>query len=159
MGNQQSTENHQLTPEQYQQYQYFLQQQQQNQRPPQSIPNAQVVNRPLNMPNVQQYNQQNVQRPLLRPTQSNPTNNAFHNQQQQRTQIRPTNQNVSHQMIPNLQQKSQMPSIENNYQNAYQQRLNENIKFNKATNPQINYQQQEPDYIYNNEQYIEPPNI
>jgi hypothetical protein len=160
MGNQQSTENHQLTPEQYQQYQYFLQQQQQpNQRPQQSISNAPVVNRPLNMPNVQQYNQQNVQRQLLRPTQSNPTNNAFHNQQQQRTQIRPTNQNVSHQMIPNLQQKSQMPSIENNYQNAYQQRLNENIKFNKATNPKINYQQQEPDYMYNNEQYIEPSNI
>jgi hypothetical protein len=161
MGNQQSTENHQLTPEQYQQYQYFLQQQQQqqNQRPNQLRHNPQLVNRPLNVPNVQQSNQQNLQRPLSRPTQSNPTNNAFHNQQQQRTQIRPTNQNVSHQMIPNLQQKSQMPSIENNYQNAYQQRLNENIKFNKAKNIEINYQQQEPEYMYDNEQYIEPPNI
>lgn len=154
MGNQQSTENHQLTPEQYQQYQYFLQQQQQqNQRPQQSIINPQLVNRPLNMPNVQQPLQQNMPRPMNRPAQTNPTNNLFHNQQQQRTQIRPTNQNVSHQMIPNLQQKSQMPSIENNYQNAYQQRQNENIKFTKAPNNKINYQQQEPDYMYNNQQY------
>lgn len=164
MGNQQSTENHQLTPEQYQQYQYFLQQQQQqNQRPQQQVhmnaSNPQFVNRPINRP-VNTNQNINTQRPVPRPVQTAPTQNAFHNQQQQRTQIRPTNQNVSHQMIPNLQQKSQMPSIENNYQNAYQQRLNENIKFNKAPIKPMNYQQQqqhqEPEFIYN--QYVEPTN-
>lgn len=156
MGNQQSTENHQLTPEQYQQYQYFLLQQQQNQRPPQQQQVPVMSSKPqyVNKPNNASQNI-NMQRPVFRPTQSAPTQNAFHNQQQQRTQIRPTNQNVSHQMIPNLQQKSQMPSIENNYQNAYQQRQNENIKFNKVPINQMNYQHQEPEYLYN--EYIEPP--
>jgi len=155
MGNQQSTENHQLTPEQYQQYQYFLQQQNQNQRPqqqqqPMMQPNPQFVNRPVNRP-VQPTQNINPQRVVQRPIQTAPTQNAFHNQQQQRTQIRTTNQNGSHQMIPNLQQKSQMPSIENNYQNAYQQRLNENIKFTKVPNQQP---PQEPEYMY-----MEPPNM
>ncbi len=160
MGNQQSTENHQLTPEQYQQYQYFLQQQNQNQRPqqqqqqqPMIQPNPQFVNRPVNRP-VQPTQNINPQRVVPRPAQTAPTQNAFHNQQQQRTQIRTTNQNGSHQMIPNLQQKSQMPSIENNYQNAYQQRLNENIKFTKVPNQQP---PQEPEYMYN--EYMEPPNM
>lgn len=119
MGNQQSG-NYQLTPEQYQQYQYFLQQQQQQQR------YQGQQNRP-----VQQMPRQPV--PQQQPQKAAPVQqrrvvqNNFSQQQQQRTQIRVGNQNIDAKMIPNLQQKSQMPSVENSFQNAYNQRMADNF--------------------------------
>jgi curved DNA-binding protein CbpA len=133
MGNHQSN-SHQLTPEQYQQYQYFLQQQQQQQQP--------MANRPLqqqqpmaNRPPQQQPPMANRQQmPNRQPTNVNQTQqnnrgvqNTFNNIQQQRTQVRVQNQNIDVKMIPNLQQKSKMPSVENSLQTAYDQRMSDNF--------------------------------
>lgn len=134
MGNQQSG-NYQLTPEQYQQYQYFLQQQQvqaPQPRPVQQIPRQQV-------PQQQQRAAPVQQRRVVQ--------NNFSQQQQQRTQIRVGNQNIDAKIIPNLQQKSQMPSVENSFQNAYNQRMADNFNnMGYAQQPAANGFKQIPNY-------------
>jgi len=133
MGNQSSSSaNYQLTPEQYQQYQYFLQQQQQMQQQQQHQykRGAAVQPRP-------QQQQMTASRTTPAPSPSFYATNMqsnFIQQQQQRSQVRPTNQRMDAKIIPNLQQKSRMPSIENSYQSAYNQRLNDN--FNNMGNAQ-----------------------
>jgi curved DNA-binding protein CbpA len=133
MGNQPSSAaNYQLTPEQYQQYQYFLHQQQmQRQRPQYKMGHAQPPAAPQPRPPQQQQPQM-----ASRTTVSASTNlqSNFIQQQQQRSQVRPTNQRMDAKIIPNLQQKSGMPSVENSYQSAYNQRLNDN--FNNMGNAQ-----------------------
>ena len=136
MGNHQSN-SHQLTPEQYQQYQYFLQQQQRqqqqtnrSQQPMTNMPQQQMSNRqPQQMPNRPPQQAQNRQ-----PTNGNQTQqtnrgvqNTFNHLQQQRTQVRVQNQNIDVKLIPNLQQKSKMPSVENSLQTAYDQRMSDNF--------------------------------
>jgi len=149
MGNQQSN-NYQLTPEQYNQYQHFLQQQQQQQyyyRQQQPLQQTQqpVYNNTVrpNVPVQPQRQQTNVPKKTIQ--------NNFNIQQQQRTQMRVQNQNIDSKMIPNLQQKSQMPSVENSFQSAYSQRMTDNFT-NVSTQPKQvatnhshhtnNYQQQ-----------------
>ena len=163
MGNQQSG-NYQLTPEQYSQYQYFLQQQpqqQQQQYPQQQYQQQQPYQQQQYQ--QQQYQQQQYQQqqphpptkqvnrqqqsvPMRQPQQQNNGNQPavptpkkivqtnFSQQQQDRTQVRISNQNIDIKMIPNLQQKSQMPSVENSFQTAYNQRMADN--FNNMNYPQ-----------------------
>lgn len=133
MGNQPSSAaNYQLTPEQYQQYQYFLHQQQMQRQQPQykkgqAHPPATVQSQPP---------QKMANRANMAPPPNYATNlqSNFIQQQQQRSQVRPTNQCMDAKIIPNLQQKSRMPSVENSYQSAYNQRLNDN--FNNMGNAQ-----------------------
>jgi curved DNA-binding protein CbpA len=136
MGNHQSN-SHQLTPEQYQQYQYFLQQQQRqqhqtnrSQQPMTNMPPQQMSNRQPQ----QMHNRPPQQAPNIQPTnvsQTQQTNrgvqNTFNHLQQQRTQVRVQNQNIDVKLIPNLQQKSKMPSVENSLQTAYDQRMFDNF--------------------------------
>jgi hypothetical protein len=89
-------------------------------------------------------NQQNVQQPKKM------EQNNFSQQQQDRTQVRIPNQNIDIKMIPNLQQKSQMPSVENSFQTAYNQRMSDN--FNN-----MNYPQQSTANDYNRAQHKEQP--
>ena len=149
MGNQQSA-NYQLTPDQYQQYQYFLQQQQQQQ--PQQMP--QQHTRQMN-PIRQQPPVRTAAANAPRVVQTN-----FNQQQQQRTQVRPTNQRMDAKIIPDLQQKSKMPSIENSYQTAYNQRLNDN--FNSMGNAPASSMngmrnQNQPQFPPNNSRAPQPP--
>ncbi len=136
MGNQPSSAaNYQLTPEQYQQYQYFLHQQQMQQQQQQYKMGQAQQQRPTQPRPPQQQPQM-----ASRATPATTTNYAsnlqsnFIQQQQQRSQVRPTNQRMDAKIIPNLQQKSRMPSVENSYQSAYNQRLNDN--FNHMGNAQ-----------------------
>ena len=149
MGNQQSN-NYQLTPEQYNQYQHFLQNQQQQQQQPQYYYGQQ---------NQQQQYQNNIPRPTMpiqqqrqqTPIPKKTIQNNFNIQQQQRTQMRVQNQNIDSKMIPNLQQKSQMPCVENSFQSAYSQRMTDNFT-NVSNNPKQetnNYQQQRPSKLPN----------
>jgi len=147
MGNQQSN-NYQLTPEQYNQYQHFLQQQQQQQQQyyyrqqQQALQNNNMV-RP-NMPVPPQQRQHTT-------VPKKTIQNNFNLQQQQRTQMRVQNQNIDSKMIPNLQQKSQMPCVENSFQSAYSQRMSDNFTnvSNHHQQPVNNYQQQRPPKIPN----------
>jgi curved DNA-binding protein CbpA len=164
MGNQQSG-NYQLTPEQYSQYQYFLQQQPQqypqqqpqqyqqtqqyqHQQQPQQYPqqHQQPHQSPPQYPQTRQVNINQQSVPMRQPQQQNNGNHQkvpipkkivqtnFSQQQQDRTQVRIPNQNIDIKMIPNLQQKSQMPSVENSFQTAYNQRMSDN--FNNMNYPQ-----------------------
>jgi curved DNA-binding protein CbpA len=130
MGNQPSSAaNYQLTPEQYQQYQYFLHQQQQLQQ--QQYKKGQTQP-PSTQPRPPLQQQQTPNRANVAASTNLQSN--FIQQQQQRSQVRPTNQCMDAKIIPNLQQKSRMPSVENSYQSAYNQRLNDN--FNNMGNAQ-----------------------
>jgi len=141
MGNNQSS-NYQLTPEQYNQYQHFLQQQQIQQPQPQQYYQQQSNSIPTqSVPRQQQQQQQQQPRQQI-PVQKKTIQNNYTIQQQQRTQMRVQNQNIDSKLIPNLQQKSQMPSVENSFQSAYSQRMSDNFN-NINTYPQQPQQQQQ----------------
>ena len=93
----------QLTHEQWQQYQLFMQNQTHHQQPVRHQP--QPIRQHVQA--VQQPVQQSVPHHL------------------QRTQVKLTNNNVDKKIIPNMQQKSRLPNVENTFQDAYQQRLND----------------------------------
>lgn len=119
MGNQQSAQagNYQLTPEQYQQYQLFLQnqawqQQQQARQQPKQV--------------VTKLQQQQVRPQQTRQTQPSQTvGNQFQQIQQQRTQVRVANQNADQKIIPTLQKKVNTGV---NLQSAYNQRMTDNFQ-------------------------------
>jgi len=136
MGNNQSS-NYQLTPEQYNQYQHFLQQQQMQQSQSQQYYQQQSNN--ISTQPIPRQQLQQPRQPI--PAQKKTIQNNYTLQQQQRTQMRVQNQNIDSKLIPNLQQKSQMPSVENSFQSAYSQRMNDNFN-NINTYPQQQQQQQ-----------------
>ena len=126
----------QLTHEQWQQYQLFIQNQRYQQAQP-AQPQQQM--RPV-LQAPQQYQPQQAQkqiRPVLQAHQVHQASQQQYQPQQpqqqrqsvpahlQRTQVKLTNNNVDQKIIPNMQQKSHLPSVENTFQDAYQQRLND----------------------------------
>ena len=79
------------------------------------VNNNQLTNNQVNN-NRGNYNQNN-----------NNVNVAYNNQQIGRTQIKPELNNLDKKLIPDLQQKKYMPSVENHFQDAYQQRMIDNL--------------------------------
>lgn len=125
----------QLTHEQWQQYQLFIQ----NQRAQQTQVHQPQQMRPVRQAQPQQQQQYQSQ-PQQQPqhqmrsvfqAQQAPQQQYQPQQRQsvpphlQRTQVKLTNNNVDQKIIPNMQQKSHLPSVENTFQDAYQQRLND----------------------------------
>ena len=150
MGNSQSNP-HEYTPEQYKQYLEYQEQQKRvhelqsnNTIPNNTIPNNTNYSSIGNNKQTQniQYSQPNKTNMTNRTTSSqtqmhqsqsipvvitkNNVNLEFNNQQKTRTQIKPEI-TLENKMIPDLQQKKFMPSVENNYQDAYQQRMFDNL--------------------------------
>jgi len=80
------------------------------------VNNNQLTNNQVNN-NRGNYNQNN----------NNNVNVAYNNQQIGRTQIKPELNNLDKKLIPDLQQKKYMPSVENHFQDAYQQRMIDNL--------------------------------
>ena len=123
MGNQQSNPQ-EYTPDQYKQYLEYQEQQKH------LVNIKSVVN---NSPKIstQAVNLTKVQsQPKPIPIINNNTDNvnvAYNNQKIGRTQIKPEIKNPDKKIIPNLQQKKYMPSVENNYQDTYQQRMMDNL--------------------------------
>ena len=129
----------QLTQEQWQQYQLFIQNQRSQQAQPQQMRSvfqtqqAQQQVRPVHQVQhpQQQYQAQQAQQAQR---QSVPPH-------LQRTQVKLTNNNVDQKIIPNMQQKSHLPSVENTFQDAYQQRLNDQFTMGGTRQMQQPYQQ------------------
>ena len=142
MGNGQSNP-HEYTPEQYKQYLEY-QEQQKRMDQPQPImqsTNVQFTNNNAPIQSRQALIKPNIEKPVIynKPVQhnnpvqpnymSNTKNNInveYSNQQQSRTQII-REINLDNKIIPDLQQKKYMPSVENHYQDAYQQRMIDNM--------------------------------
>jgi curved DNA-binding protein CbpA len=142
MGNSQSNP-HEYTPEQYKQYLEYQEQQKrvvqvQNNIPQvnPSLANVQFANNspkiipptaPIksNVERVASYNNNPIQSNYL-PNMKNNINIEYNNQQNRRTQIK-TEMNLDKKIIPDLQQKKYMPSVENHFQDAYQQRMIDNL--------------------------------
>ena len=80
------------------------------------VNNSQLTNNRANSNNAN-YNENN----------NNNVNVAYNNQQIRRTQIKPELNNLDKKLIPDLQQKKYMPSVENHFQDAYQQRMIDNL--------------------------------
>jgi curved DNA-binding protein CbpA len=142
MGNSQSNP-HEYTPEQYKQY---LEYQEQQKRVVQLQPNITHVNPSLQ--NAQYTNNSPIlSSPIIASTKfnnertatyNNPiksnyiqnnndkVNMEYNNQQKSRSQIK-TEINLDKKIIPDLQQKKYMPSVENHFQDAYQQRMIDNL--------------------------------
>jgi curved DNA-binding protein CbpA len=142
MGNGQSNP-HEYTPEQYKQYlEYQEQQKCIAQQPPfMQSTNVQFANNNVPIQSQQVSVKPNIEKPVAynKPTQynnqvqtnympntKNNINVEYNNQQQSRTQIK-REINLDNKMIPDLQQKKYMPSVENHYQDAYQQRMIDNM--------------------------------
>ena len=142
MGNGQSNP-HEYTPEQYKQYlEYQEQQKCIAQQPPfMQSTNVQFANSNVPIQSQQVSVKPNIEKPVAynKPTQynnqvqtnympntKNNINVEYNNQQQSRTQIK-REINLDNKMIPDLQQKKYMPSVENHYQDAYQQRMIDNM--------------------------------
>jgi curved DNA-binding protein CbpA len=155
MGNNQSNPQ-EYTPEQYKQFLDYQEQQRraavfQTNTPlhmnQQSVASQQSYSNPItnekgkhqnnvnyvNTPNYTQVN--NNQLTNNRPNNNNGNYNeinnnvnvAYNNQQIRRTQIKPELNNLDKKLIPDLQQKKYMPSVENHFQDAYQQRMIDNL--------------------------------
>ena len=88
----------------------------------------------------------------------------------QRTQVKLTNNNVDKKIIPNMQQKSHLPNVENTFQDAYQQRLNDQFtmggtrqmqqpvhqqQYQQPQQPVHPQQQQRPQSKPTNKQFME----
>ena len=150
MGNSQSNP-HEYTPEQYKQYlEYQEQQKHVTQFTPNPLPaNIQKTTQPLThdqntihvinnntaLQSSQTFLKQNVERPQTynNPNQAkytvNSNNNVnieYNNQQKTRSHIK-AEINLDNKIIPDLQQKKYMPSVENHFQDAYQQRMIDNL--------------------------------
>lgn len=143
MGNSQSNPN-EYTPEQYKQYLEYQEQQKRVVQVQNNIPeinpslgNVQfTTNSPKIIPPPTAPIKSNLKRPASyhnNPIQSNyfphmknNINIEYNNQQNRRTQIK-TEINLDKKIIPDLQQKKYMPSVENHFQDAYQQRMIDNL--------------------------------
>jgi len=135
MGNQQSNPQ-EYTPEQYKQYLEYQEQQKRlsntssvvantSQR---SINTTPIINKPQSIPEPQQTPKP---KPII--NKGNNINTAYNNQQNGRTQIKPEIKNPDNKIIPDLQQKKNMPSVENHYQDRYQQRMMDNLSIGSKT--------------------------
>jgi hypothetical protein len=134
----------QLTHEQWQQYQLFIQNQryQQAQQPQQT----QQAQKPMRtVPHVQQQQYQQYQQPQQYQQYQQPQRQSVP-AHLQRTQVKLTNNNVDQKIIPNMQQKSHLPSVENTFQDAYQQRLNDQFTMGGTRQMQQPIHQQPQQY-------------
>ena len=125
MGNQQSNPQ-EYTPEQYKQYLEYQEQQKRLANIHQPI----VNNSPkVNIPHVNLSTVQSQPKPIpiINNNNTNNVNAAYNNQKIGRTQIKPEIKNPDKKIIPDLQQKKYMPSVENHYQDTYQQRMIDNL--------------------------------
>lgn len=182
MGNGQSNP-HEYTPEQYKQY---LEYQQQQKCIGQPQPIMQSTNLQFNNNNTPIQTRQasikpNIEKPVSynkpvqpnNPIQPNYMSNAknninveYNNQQQSRTQIK-REVNLDNKIIPDLQQKKYMPSVENHYQDAYQQRMIDNMSIGSKnmvsgatyTGKPNFYNGQNPHNFNSIGQFPEKPNI
>ena len=150
MGNSQSNP-HEYTPEQYKQYlEYQEQQKRVAQFQPNAVPSnmqqptqasiheqksAHIINNIPITQSSQSFIRQNVERPQTynnhnkaqyTTNSNNNVNIEYNNQQKTRSQIK-TEINLDNKIIPDLQQKKYMPSVENHFQDAYQQRMIDNL--------------------------------
>ena len=182
MGNGQSNP-HEYTPEQYKQYLEY-QEQQKRMGQPQPImqsTNVQFTNNNAPIQSRQALIKPNIEKPVIynKPVQhnnpvqpnymSNTKNNInveYSNQQQSRTQII-REINLDNKIIPDLQQKKYMPSVENHYQDAYQQRMIDNMSIGSKnmvsgatyTGKPNSYNGQNPHNFNSIGQFPEKPNI
>jgi curved DNA-binding protein CbpA len=136
MGNSQSNP-HEYTPEQYKQFLEYQEQQKrvvqfQGNTPPLNahIPNnnTTIHSTPVSMKpnNAGAVNYNNHIQNSNPAKMNNNVNIEYSNQQKSRTQIK-TEMNLDKKFIPDLQQKKYMPSVENHFQDAYQQRMIDNL--------------------------------
>jgi curved DNA-binding protein CbpA len=155
----------QLTHEQWQQYQLFIQNQRAQQSQPQQM-------RPVRQSQPQQQQQMRAvfqtQQAPQQPQQPQQAQQLQHLQQQQvhrqsvpphlqRTQVKLTNNNIDQKIIPNMQQKSHLPSVENTFQDAYQQRLNDQFTMGGTRQMQQPIHQQYQQQQLPQQQYQQPP--
>jgi curved DNA-binding protein CbpA len=152
----------QLTHEQWQQYQLFIQNQQtqntqrqpmyqaqQRQPVPQRQP-TQHVQQCQPVPQRQSIQQAQQRQSIQQAQQRQPVP-----QHLQRTQVKLTNNNVDQKIIPNMQQKSHLPSVENTFQDAYQQRLND--QFTMGVTRQMQQPLHQQHQSHTQPQHVHPP--